>query len=167
MAKLFGKIFGSSDSESKWNNTDFIEGALEGLQMQTSAHTGTWKLGEESNWGVDMNEGTLTFHFEDGKVVRTGIQVVGTYNTADGTFLWGWEHPSVPESLAAHAKLAKEWGDKNNESLFATAQISCSEDDAWKLAAVTNRLAEANGVYRGNSNGTLVYMTMGTLEMSK
>lgn len=157
----------NSESENKWSNPEFIEASLEGLRIQTSAHMGTWKLGEEDNWGVDMTQGTLTFNFSDGKIVTTKIQIIGTYNTADNTFLWGWEHPSVREDMAEHAQLAKEWGDENNEPLFSEVKVVCSEDDAWKMASVANRLANANGVYRGNSNGTLVYMTMGSLNISK
>ena len=166
MGKLFGKLFNKSEDSGKWTNTDFIEGAYEGLQLQTAAHKTTWKLGEESNWNVDLNQGTLTFVFSDGKV-STNIQVVGTYNSADGTFLWGWDHPSVPDNLAEHAEFARAWGEKNNEALFTELNISCSVDDVWKISATVNRLAEANGVYLGNSNGTYVFMTMGTLKMSK
>lgn len=170
MGKLFGKLFGSSESKENnvnLSNQDFIEGAYEGLQMQTNAYKSTWKLGKESNWDVDLNQGTLTFSFADGKIVRTNIQVIGTYNSNDGSFMWGWEHPSVPENLAQHATIAKEWGLKNNELDYSTLTVICSVDDVWKMCAVVNRLADANGVYRGDSNGTFVFMTMGTLEMSK
>ena len=170
MWKLFGNLFGSSDSKennSNSSNQDFIEGAYEGLQLQTDFHRQTWKLGEENNWDVDLNQGTLTFSFTDGKIVKTDIQVIGTFNSNDDSFMWGWDHPSVPNNLAQHAILAKEWGTKFNESDYSTLQISCSLDDVWKMSSVVNRLAEANGVYRGNSNGTFVFMTMGSLEMSK
>jgi hypothetical protein len=170
MAKLFGKLFGNSESKENnktCSNQDFIDGAYEGLQLQTDAHRQTSKLGEEDNWDVDLNEGTLTFTFADGKIIKTAIQVIGTYNTNDNSFMWGWDHPSVPENLAQHALLAKKWGTNVNEPDYATLQISCSEDEVWKMSAVVNRLAEANGVYRGDSNGTFVFMTMDTLKVSK
>jgi hypothetical protein len=86
MGKFFGNLFGKSDDSSTWTNLVFIEGAYEGLQLQTEAHKATWRLGEESNWDVDLSLGTLTFTFLDGRIVSTTIQVVGTYNSADGTF---------------------------------------------------------------------------------
>lgn len=156
----------SDPKKTNSSNRDFINGASEGLQMQTDAHRRTWGLGKESSWDVDLNKGTLTFSFEEGKVVHTNIQVIGTYNSLDGTFMWGWNHPSIRENLAQYARLAKEWGTRFGEPTYTTSKINCSLEDVWKLSAVANRLANANGVYCGNANGTYVFMTMGTLEMS-
>ena len=50
---------------------------------------------------------------------------------------------------------------------FVTRKVSCSEDDAWGFAAVANRLANANGVYRGPSGTTLVFMTFGKVKLEK
>ncbi|MEM7104003.1 MAG: DUF6882 domain-containing protein [Bacteroidota bacterium] len=164
--KLITLIFGTSAIAVSGQNTEFIDAAYEGLQIQTAAHTELWSLGQAENWAVDMKKGTLTFTFEDGKIVTTTIQVVGTYNTADETFLWGWDHPSVPQELAQHAKLAKKWGIENNEENFATLKLSCSMEEVWRMAAVVNRVADANGVYRGISGNTAVFMTMGEIEMN-
>ncbi|WP_423221733.1 DUF6882 domain-containing protein [Janthinobacterium lividum] len=30
-------------------------------------------------------------HFKNSIVASASIQVVGTYNRSDGTFLWGWD----------------------------------------------------------------------------
>ena len=99
MKKLFKSLFGKKDERIKWQNQDFIDGAYEGLQIQTEGHKKTWKLGQEDQWNVDMNEGKLWFDFSDDKKVSTDIQIIGTYNSANGTFLWGWDHPSVSDEL--------------------------------------------------------------------
>lgn len=145
----------------------FIEAAREGLSVQTSAHSSIWHLGKEEKWSADLDAGVIVFEFADGMRATAPIQVIGTYNQKDGTFLWGWDHPSVPEPLRKHAILAKEWGEKNKVKLFISAKVSCSEDEAWGFAAVANRLAEANGVYRGPSGTTLVYMTFGEIKLQK
>lgn len=145
----------------------FMDAALEGLRLQTSAHSATWHLGQEENWSADLDAGTIVFTFADGTTATANIQVVGTYNTQDGTFLWGWDHPSVPEELRAHAKLAREWGEANNVNDFTERMVECSEDDAWQFAAVANRLANANGVYRGPAGTALVFMTFGEVKLEK
>jgi uncharacterized protein DUF6882 len=76
------------------------------------------------------------------------IQVIGTYNPADGTFLWGWDHPSVPHPLREHAQLARAWGRENGLASFTERSVRCDESEAWRFAAVANRLASSNGVYR-------------------
>ncbi len=167
LKRILAFIFGASTIIASGQNNEFIDGAYEGLQLQTAAHAETWGLGNEENWSVDMNEGTLTFTFEDGKSAITEIQIIGTYNSSDGTFLWGWDHPSVSSDLAKHALLAKKWGKKNNDKRFTTLQLSCSEDEVWRLAALTNRVANANGVYRGISGSTMVFMTFDKIQMNK
>ena len=71
---------------------NFIEAAREGLAMQTSAHTSLWNLANAESWAADLDEGTVTFQFEDGITAKAPMQIIGTYNLADGTFLWGWDH---------------------------------------------------------------------------
>jgi hypothetical protein len=89
--------------------SNFIDAAVEGLRQQTSAHTLTWHLGQEQNWAVDLDAGIMVLTFANGTTATAAIQVVGTYNTLDGTFLWGWDHPSVPEQLRDHARLGKRY----------------------------------------------------------
>lgn len=145
--------------------SQFIAGAREGLAQQIEAHSKTWNFGKEQNWSVDLEMGLIVFLFANGVSATAPIQVVGTYNKADGTFLWGWDHPSVPQPLSRHALLAKVWGQKNNVTMFTTRKVQCSEDDAWGFAAVANRLAGANGVYRAQTGSTLVFMTFEKIEL--
>lgn len=145
--------------------SQFVAGAREGLAQQAAAHAETWNFGKEQNWSVDLDTGLIVFQFEKGVTATASIQVVGTYNKADGTFLWGWDHPSIPQPLRRHALLAKAWGQQNSVTMFTTRKVQCSQDDAWGFAAVANRLAQANGVYRGQTGSTVVFMTFGEIEL--
>ncbi len=142
----------------------FIEQSREGLAQQTAAHAATWHLDTAEHWSADLDKGTITFDLK-GVRASAAIQVIGTYNTLDGTFLWGWDHPSVPEALRKHARLAEQWGKKNNVPNFKTRKVKCTEDEAWGFAAVANRLANANGVYRGPDGTALVFMTLGKVKV--
>ena len=115
---------------------------------------------ERYDWSVDLDTGLITFTSAT-KVVTAPVQVVGTYNTRDGTFLWGWDHPSVPEPRAADARLAREFGLRQDLPLFTTRMVECTEDEAWSFTAVALYLAGAQGAYRGPTGPTLVYMTFG------
>lgn len=121
----------------------FIEASRQGLALQTSAHVSTWHLGKEDHWSADLDAGTITFHFKNGKVANASIQVVGTYNQSDGTFLWGWDHPSVPGKLRHHAQLAREWGEKRPRrqlhdppgTVFRRRRLGlcrCSQSSGWR-----------------------------------
>jgi hypothetical protein len=145
----------------------FIQQSVAGLRTQTSAHAATWHLGEETNWAADQDTGRIRFTFADGTVAEADLQIVGTYNTLDGTFLWGWDHPSVAEPLRKHSSLAKEFGEKHGLTLYTERKVKCSEEDAWAFTAVAARLGNANGAYRGPAGTALVYMTFGEIKLSK
>jgi hypothetical protein len=142
------------------DTADFIAQCRERLAQQTALHAAAWRLGSESQWMADMDAGTIRFEFAD-RSVQAAFQVVGTYDRRSGSFLWGWDHPSVPDTLRLHARLALEWGRDHAVSAFTTRSVNCTEDDAWGYAAVTSRLADASGVYRGPAGDTLVFMTFG------
>lgn len=145
---------------------NYIAQAREGLSLQTTAHAETWHLGEESDWSADLDSGTIVWTFTNGSTATAAIQVVGTYNTSDKTFLWGWDHPSVPIPLRDAAEQAKRWGEVNAAIEFIERKVVCTEDDAWSFSAVTNRLARTNGVYRGPAGPTLVFMAFGEVKLS-
>jgi len=58
-------------------------------------------------------------------------------------------------------------GEQQGAADFTERKLLCSEDDAWSLASVANRLAEANGVYRGKAGSTLIFMTFGSVRLQK
>lgn len=135
--------------------------------MLTSAHAATWHLEDLENWAVDQDNGRIEFVFSDGTVAEADVQIVGTNNTADGTFLWGWDHPSVAEPLREHAKLTLQFGQEYELSMYTQRSVECTEEDAWEFTAVATRLGNANGVYRGPAGVALVYMTFGEIQLHK
>lgn len=160
-------LSGSNKGTSSVDPNLYIQQAIEGLRTQTTMHSATWHLGDEENWAADQGNGRIEFTFADGTVAEADMQIIGTYNTLDGTFLWGWDHPSVEEPLRAHAKLARDFGKKHKLSKYTERTIECTEDEAWELTAVAARLGNANGAYRGPAGTALVYMTFGEIELHK
>lgn len=149
------------------NIETYIQQSLEGLKEQTTAHTNTWNLGRDTEWRFDLTEGTLRWFFEDGTVASAPMQVIGTYNPDSKSFLWGWDHPSVPAPLRAHAQLVKDFGEEHGMPTLTTPEVECTENEAWEFTAVAARLAGANGAYRGDAGGPLVYMTFGQVTLFK
>ncbi|MCP4218286.1 MAG: hypothetical protein GY765_26860, partial [bacterium] len=127
----------------------FVDQSKEGLAVQTQAHNRLWHIGEADQWNVDQESGKISWSFSDGTYVEADVQIIGTYNPNDGTFLWGWDHPSVLKKLQRNAQMVKEYGTKHNISKFTNRKILCTEDEAWEFTAIANRLSESNGGYRG------------------
>jgi hypothetical protein len=145
----------------------FVQESLRVLQGQTAIHAATWHLDDVSQWSANQEAGRLVFSFADGTVASAPFQIVGTYDAKVGTFLWGWDHPSVLPALRRHAQLAREWGEKHDAVAYTTRLVKCQEDQAWEFTAVATRLGKANGAYRGPSGSTYVFMTFGEITLRK
>ncbi|MBH8573055.1 hypothetical protein I8752_08510 [Nostocaceae cyanobacterium CENA369] len=102
-----------------------LEQSMEELRLKTQAHDGAWRLGECS-WNVDRDTGTIIFTRPDGITATCSVQIIGTYNTLDNTWLWAWDHPSVVLSLQDRAWKVREYGQINNIECLTTRKLNCS-----------------------------------------
>ena len=143
-----------------------IERAKNEMGLRTQGNIEVWGQ-DEASWSVDLDEGWIEFLNQKGQRITAPVQVVGTYNTKNGTWLWGWDHPSVPEPCAKDAKLAREFGERYGLEEYTTRKIECDESLCWEFAAVACHLAGAQGAYRGPSGPANVFMTFGTVTIAK
>jgi hypothetical protein len=143
-----------------------IEKAMNGLTAATTAHDATWHLGE-ADWSLDQDVGDLVFTTPQGTRAVAPAQIIGTYDTQDGTWLWGWDHPSVEPPLAKDAKKMLAYGQKHGYAKLTTRKLQITEDQAWELAALAFMVCGANGAYRGPAGTALVFMTFGKVQLSK
>jgi hypothetical protein len=94
------------------------------------------------------------------------MQIIGTYNTLDNTWLWAWDHPSVVSALQDHAWKVREYGETNSIDLLTTRKLNCSQTQAWEFTAVACKLCNAQGGYRGPAGTTLVFMTFDNVSLN-
>ena len=158
---------GCFDFSSSVSPEVFIQQAVNEMKAKNLEHSTNWGLGQEKNWVANHEQGTITFMFADGTQVTAPMQIVGTYNIADGTFKWGWDHPNVREPLRKHAELALKFGQDNQLTNFTTPVVACTENDAWAFTYTAAKLGNANGVYEGPTGDTLLFMTFGEVLVSK
>lgn len=151
-------------------NLDFdtlLARSMEELRLKTAAHDGTWQLGQ-ADWDVDQDAGTVIFTSPKGITATCAVQIIGTFNTLDDSWLWGWDHPSVDPALQAHAKLCLEYGKRHGIDLLTTQKLEgVSEEQVWQFTALACKLGDAQGAYRGPMDTTLVFMTFGKPTLTK
>jgi hypothetical protein len=163
---LFDRLFSNDEPAESEEYRRLVEQSVEELRLKTTAHDGVWRLGE-ADWSVDQDAGVIVFTRSDGITATCPVQIIGTYNTLDGTWLWGWDHPSVVLPLQEHARRLKELGEQQGFQKLTTQKIKCSESEAWEFVALACKLCDAQGGYRGPSGTTLVFMTFGDVRLSK
>lgn len=122
-----------------------IQRSRDELAEKTRIHTKHWGLGGSERWDADLEQGLIWFTFPDGRIVSAPVQVIGSYNTEDSTWLWAWDNPSVEEPLAQAARLARDFGARHGLEQFTQPEVQCSEDDAWTFTALAVSVSELLG----------------------
>lgn len=143
-----------------------VDRCVDELRVKTQAHVDAWGLGTLDQWNSDQTTGLIVF--TGPKATATApFQVIGTYSTTTGTFLWGWDHPSVLEPMADHARRVRAFGEEHGVALLTTRKLECDEQLAWGFAALACHLCGAQGVYRGPAGAAFVFMTFGEVTLTK
>lgn len=157
----------SAQAAQNFNFTDYVAASVVGVEVKRASHKQVWQLGQEKGWRLDQKRGLVYWVFDDGLLARAPVQIVGTYNKSDNTFLWAWDHKTVLEPLREHASKAKAFGTKYGIEDLTKRKVQVSEDEAFALAAVTNRIAGGNGIYKAKTDGPTVFMTFGEVELNR
>ncbi len=158
---MFKKLLGGKEAKAT------IARSMEELRLKQEVNASLWGLGSTERWDADLELGIIHFGGSGGVVVSAPVQVIGTFNTENGTWLWGWDHPSVREPLAHAARLCRDFGERHRLRRFTERKIVCSENEAWEQTAVALHLSGGEGAYRGPAGSTLVFMTFGEVTIQK
>jgi hypothetical protein len=145
---------------------ELFASSMKELTEMTAAHEKLFQI-SRANWDLDQDAGTITFTSPDGTVATAPAQIVGTFNKADDTWLWAWDNPSIDEKLTANARLAKDFGGGHGPAQLIQRKFKSTEDKCWEYAAVTCKLGNHKGVYRGPADDTLVFITFGDVTLHK
>jgi hypothetical protein len=155
-----------SPAESEPPHATMVARSLEDLRIKTASFERLFQIGE-ADWALDQDRGEIVFTSPQGLVATAPAQIAGTYNTDDSTWLWAWDNPSIAEPLAAHAKLARQYGERRRVAELTTHKLTITEEKAWELAALTCKLGNDQGVYRGPAGPTMVFITFGEVTLEK
>ncbi len=158
---MWKNLFGKTDPNAT------LARSMEELQLKQQANATMLAINDKAGWDVDLNQGTIRFTMPDDIVAVAPVQVVGTFDTNDNSWLWGWDHPSVAAPQAEAARQCLDFGKRHGLADYATRMVSCSEADAWQMTALALHLFKGTGAYRGPSGTTLVFMVFGDVTMQK
>jgi hypothetical protein len=145
---------------------ELVSQSMEELRLKTAAHDRLWHLGD-AEWILDQDAATIAFSTADGLVATCPVQIIGTFNAADSTWLWSWDHPSVEPLLRDHATLVRAYGEAHDFERLTTRKLTSTEDECWEFTALACKLANAQGAYRGPAGSTLVFMTFGEPKLKR
>ena len=136
------------------------------LELKQNTNSSLWGFGRMDRWDANLETGVVTFSSPN-LIATAPVQVIGTFNSKDNTWLWGWDHPSVPEPLAEAARQCRDFGLRYRLTEFMERKVQCSQSDAWRFTALALHLSAGTGSYRGPAGTTYVFMTFGDVTLSK
>lgn len=101
---------------------------------------------------LDLETGDLELQFAEGVPLNVVAQIAGTFSD-DGTFMWGWGHPSVPQPLQQAAWAAQRYGERQEIDDLLTRGGKATRKKAEEYTAIAAYLAHADGVFIDDHGG--------------
>lgn len=107
------------------------------------------RLGDVADYRLNTKKGRLTLMFTDGTDVSADAQVAGTYSD-DGTWMWGWGHPDVPEPMQQAAWAVQQFGARQEIEELLSRGGPVDETRLNDFLAICAYISDADGVYLGD-----------------
>jgi hypothetical protein len=143
-----------------------VEHSLAALDAREAAQSRLFHL-DQASWAIDQSQGTITFTRPDSLVATAPVQIIGTLDPSEGTWLWGWDHPSVRPELGKHARRVRGWGAEHHVEELTSRLLMITDDTLIRrFAAVACELNDAQGVWRCPTERALVLVTFGTVTLN-
>ncbi len=144
-----------------------LDQSMEELKLKTQAHDESWGLGSFDRWDFSQDDGLLVFSNDDGFRAECPAQIVGSYSTADESWLWAWANTTLEPSLTLDAQALREYGEAQGHARLTTRKWWGDVDEAWKMAALAVKLRGGQGAYRGPAGMNFVFFTFGEVTLSR
>ncbi len=144
-----------------------MEKAMNELKLKTNSHVNMWHM-DEADWSINQDSGQIKFTDHSRKmIIVADVQIIGSYNSSDSTWLWGWSNPSIRDELKAESIEFMKYCKGNGYTDLSSPKLQCDQNYAWKIAALVCMVSNKQGVYRGPSGPTGVFVSFGEVKISK
>ena len=143
-----------------------VDQGCEALGILTAHYDRLWQIGS-ADWSLDQDDGCLAFNSPGGLAATAPAQIIGTFNTADDTWLWAWDNHSLVPALVHDAAKARAYGERHGIEPLTLRKFACTQAEAWRLTAFALRLCGAQGGYRGPAGSSFVFMTFGSVTLTQ
>ncbi len=145
------------------------------VELLTAAHAYTTERQDElrSRHGLasmphaHLNEATGQLIFSDVSQtprVMASVQVVGSVNTEDRTWLWSWASPEADPSLCKDILEVRMLGEAREIEQLKTAFWQGDAVDGWEMTSITAYVLQAAGAYRAATPTGFTYFVMTSIE---
>ena len=119
-----------------------------------------FQLSEYERWNISQETGELVFTSPDKPDLVAEVVFVGSFAFRSETWLWAWANESVNESLTRKLAPIRKLGEERGFRLLTEPGWTSTQEQGWDMAAVTNYLLRAKGVYRPTSERSVLWVVV-------
>jgi hypothetical protein len=128
---------------------DFQHKAVHTLIDLNREYCERFRIDDYGRWDYDQGSGLFTFSDEGTVKVVCNFEFVGSFSSVSHSWMWAWANDSFDERFTLLSQKTKDFGMEHGISKLITDYWEgASEDDGWKMAAVTTVLGNAVGAYK-------------------
>jgi hypothetical protein len=114
-----------------------------------------------------LNEATGQLIFSDESHtprVLAHVQIVGSANTDDRTWLWSWANPDVDATLYNDILEVQMLGETRGIEQLTTPFWEGDAVDGWEMTSISAYVLQAEGAYRAATPHGFTYLVMTSVE---
>ena len=112
----------------------------------TAAHAQGWGFGHADRWRLDQEQGRIVWTLGP-RTVSASVQVLGSWSSEAGTFVWSWDNDSIAPTLTRSARRVRELGEQHALIALHTSPLRLGEKQVRDLVAVAFEMLQGTGLY--------------------
>ncbi len=169
---LFDKAFGKKVAEEITPSCDdaynkLLNDCVAEVEGKNQKLADEFGLGSFERWDIDQEIGELVFSDSGVPKLVCSVTMLGSFSNSSETWMWGWANPSLLEPLTRDTNALKEYGEQNGIEELVVEKTSATEGEAWALSALSCRILDGLGLYRGPTGSGFVVMMLKGIERSE
>ncbi|NRQ31821.1 hypothetical protein HII36_08205 [Nonomuraea sp. NN258] len=134
------------------------------IEQLAQAHM-SWGLGSALRWGLDQRTGLITWTFPD-KTATAPAQIIASHNPSAASWLWAWANESILPEMSRDSRAIRDWATAQGHSSLTEPKIHADEAKAATLAALSLRITQGTGFYRGTGSVSVPIITFGPVTLT-
>lgn len=139
---------------------EYIDACFDELEKKQQYLVDTFGFGSFDKFKYDFDKEELYLLKNEEVLVKARIVPIGSFNTENGTWMWGWANEAFSESLRSKSSKLKELEAITGFEMFGNDMAEIDEDMAWEIAGMSLHLLGFEGIYRGPANNTHYFYAM-------
>lgn len=132
----------------------YIDSCFDELERKQQNLIDEFGFGSFDRFQHDFEKEEIYFLKNDEVKVKAKIVPIGSFNTKNCSWMWGWANEAFPAKLREKAAKLKELETLTGFEMFGNEMADIEPDMAWEIAGMSLNLLNFDGVYRGPANNT-------------